>query len=130
MPERKHNPRQPAELRVRGVRLFKENRPNYSSDSAACASIAEKLGCSRFTLRQWRIPADYEIPGDRGMIRRDGEQLIFEPVRKENMLEVLADLHPLGPEDEFPDIDGSLPRLSSCDDIVCARHQNHFGARS
>lgn len=56
-----------------------------------------------------RIPADYEIPGDRVMIRRDGERLIIEPIRTKNLLEVLADLHPLGPEDEFPDIDGSLP---------------------
>ena len=55
MPERKQSPRQPAELRVRGVRLVKENRSNYSSDSATCASIAEKLGCSRFTFREWCI---------------------------------------------------------------------------
>ena len=58
MPERKHCPRQPAELLIRGVRLFKENRPDYSSDSAAYASITEKLGCSRFTLRQWCIQAE------------------------------------------------------------------------
>ena len=56
-----------------------------------------------------RIPADYEIPGDRVMIRRDGERLIIEPIRTKSLLEVLANLHPLGPEDEFPDIDGSLP---------------------
>lgn len=55
-----------------------------------------------------RIPADYEIPGDRVMIRRDGERLIIEPVQKKNLLEVLADLRPLGPEDEFPEIDASL----------------------
>ena len=55
-----------------------------------------------------RIPADYEIPGDRVMIRRDGERLIIEPVEKKKLLEVLADLHPLGPEDEFPEIDGGL----------------------
>ena len=52
MPERKHAPKQPAELRVRGVRPFKENRSNYSSDNAAYASIMEKPGCSRFTLRE------------------------------------------------------------------------------
>ena len=55
-----------------------------------------------------RIPADYEIPGDRVMIRRDGDRLIIEPVQKKNLLEVLADLHPLSPEDEFPEIDRSL----------------------
>lgn len=58
MPERKHTPRYPDELRVRGVRLFKENRAAYSSEGAAYASIAEKLGCSRFTLRQWCIQAE------------------------------------------------------------------------
>ena len=58
MLERKHTPRYPAELRVRGVRLIKENRSNYSSDSAAYASIAEKLGCSRFPLREWCIQAE------------------------------------------------------------------------
>ena len=55
-----------------------------------------------------RIPAAHEIPGDRVMIRGDGERLIIEPVRKRNLLEVLADLRPLGPEDEFPDIEASL----------------------
>ena len=58
MPDRKHTPRQPAELRVRGVRLFKENRSDYISDSATYTSIAEKLGCSRFPLRQWCIQAE------------------------------------------------------------------------
>ena len=61
MPDRKCAPRQPAELRVRGVRLFKENRPDCSSCSAAYASIAEKLGCSRFPLREWCIQAEREV---------------------------------------------------------------------
>ena len=30
---------------------------DYSSDIAAYALIAEKLGCSRYTLREWGIPA-------------------------------------------------------------------------
>ena len=55
-----------------------------------------------------RIPAEYEIPGDRVMIRKDGERLIIEPVQEKNLLEVLADLRPLAPEDEFPEIDRSL----------------------
>ena len=55
-----------------------------------------------------RIPAAYEIPGDRVIIRKDGNRLIIEPVQKRNLLEVLADLRPLGPEDEFPEIDTSL----------------------
>lgn len=55
-----------------------------------------------------RIPADFELPGDRVMIHRDGERLIIEPVRRKNLLEVLAGLEPLGPEDQFPEIDQTL----------------------
>lgn len=55
-----------------------------------------------------RIPADFELPGDRVLIRRDGERLILEPVRRKNLLEILADLKPLGPEDAFPEIDDTL----------------------
>ncbi|ANM12942.1 MULTISPECIES: antitoxin [unclassified Rhizobium] len=55
-----------------------------------------------------RIPADFELPGDRVMIHRDGDRLILEPVRRKNLLEVLAGLQPLGPEDQFPDVDETL----------------------
>lgn len=55
-----------------------------------------------------RIPADFELPGDRVMIHRDGDRLILEPVRRRNLLEVLAELEPLGPEDQFPEIDTTL----------------------
>ena len=55
-----------------------------------------------------RIPADFELPGDRVLIHRDGDRLIIEPVRRKNLLEVLAGLEPLGPEDQFPDVDQTL----------------------
>jgi antitoxin VapB len=56
-----------------------------------------------------RIPADFELPGDRVLIRREGNRLILEPVRKKNILEALEGLEPLGPEDMFPDdIDSDL----------------------
>ena len=55
-----------------------------------------------------RIPADFELPGDRVLIHRDGEKLILEPVRRKNLLDILAELKPLGPEDAFPDIDDTL----------------------
>lgn len=55
-----------------------------------------------------RIPADFEMPGDRVNIYRDGSRLIIEPVRRKNLLEVLAGLDPLGPEDHFPNVDETL----------------------
>jgi antitoxin VapB len=55
-----------------------------------------------------RIPADFELPGDRVLIHRDGARLIIEPVTQKNVLQVLAELQPLGPEDQFPEIDDSL----------------------
>ena len=48
------------------------------------------------------------MPGDRVTIHRDGDRLIIEPVRRKTLLEVLAGLEPLGPEDQFPDVDETL----------------------
>ena len=62
-----------------------------------------------------RIPVDFEMPGDRVMIHRDGDRLILEPVRRRNLLAVLADLEPLGPEDQFPDVDDTLLGLREVD---------------
>ncbi|GLR55795.1 antitoxin [Rhizobium indigoferae] len=62
-----------------------------------------------------RIPADFELPGDRVMIHRDGDRLIIEPVHRKNLLEVLAGLEPLGPEDQFPDVDDTLLPVKAID---------------
>ena len=53
MTKRRFTPAYPAELRDRGVRLFCENRADYTSDSAAYRAIAPKLGCSPDSLRVW-----------------------------------------------------------------------------
>ncbi len=53
MTQRKHTPSYTAEFRERGIRLFRENRSNYSSDNAAYKAIASKLGCSPDSLRSW-----------------------------------------------------------------------------
>lgn len=56
-----------------------------------------------------RIPAEFELPGDRVMIHREGNKLIIEPITKPaNIIELLAEWRkeePLGPEDQFPDIE-------------------------
>ena len=51
MTKQRFTPAYPAELRERGVRLFRENRGDYASDSAAYKAIAPKLGCSPDSLR-------------------------------------------------------------------------------
>lgn len=56
-----------------------------------------------------RIPVEFELPGDRVLIHREGSKLIIEPVtRPTNVLELLALWRteaPLGPDDQFPAID-------------------------
>jgi antitoxin VapB len=56
-----------------------------------------------------RIPVEFELPGDRVLIHREGNKLIIEPIsRPNNIVELLAEWRqdaPLGPEDQFPAID-------------------------
>jgi len=53
-----------------------------------------------------RIPVEFELPGDRVLIHREGSKLIIEPVtRPTNIVELLAEWRkeaPLAPEDQFP----------------------------
>ena len=59
MTKRRFTPGYPAELRERGVRLFQENRADYSSDSAAYRAIAPPDRHAADILDQLRaIPAD------------------------------------------------------------------------
>ncbi len=53
MTKHRFTPAYPAELRERGVRLFRENRADHASDSGAYKAIATKLGCSPDSLRVW-----------------------------------------------------------------------------
>ena len=54
-----------------------------------------------------RIPRDLELEGDEAIIRKEGDRLIVEPVRKGRLLALLATLEPL--EEPFPDVDEDLP---------------------
>ncbi|MBB2199660.1 antitoxin [Gluconacetobacter sp. 1c LMG 22058] len=55
-----------------------------------------------------RIPADFELPGERVLIHREGSRLIIEPVPGKRLSAVLAELEPLPPEDGFPDVGSTL----------------------
>ncbi len=57
-----------------------------------------------------RIPRDLELPGHEALLRKEGNRLIVEPVRKPNLLELAASWEPL--DEELPDInDDDLPPL-------------------
>ena len=49
-----------------------------------------------------RIPVEFELPGNDAVMRREGDRLVIEPVRKRSLLEVLAAMAPL--DEVFPDI--------------------------
>lgn len=70
----------PAGSQHREVRLFRHNR------SQAVA-----------------IPAEFELPGDTALIRRDGDRLIVEPVRKKGILALIETWEPL--DESLPDIE-------------------------
>jgi len=56
-----------------------------------------------------RIPREFELEGDEAVLRKEGDRLIIEPVRKGRLLAVLASLEPL--EEPLPDIDADLAPL-------------------
>ena len=58
-----------------------------------------------------RIPREFELPGREATLRKVGERLILERVRRRSLLQVLAAMAPLAPDDEFPDVDETLAPL-------------------
>ncbi len=63
-----------------------------------------------------RIPVEFELPGSRVFIRKEGARLIIEPEDKPNLIDVLRSLSPLEPEDDFPtNLDLTLQPLRSID---------------
>jgi antitoxin VapB len=60
-----------------------------------------------------RIPREFELPGDEAILRKEGDRLIVEPVRKSGLLPLLATLEPI--EEAFPELDEGLPPL---DDVA------------
>ncbi|MDZ4729595.1 MAG: AbrB/MazE/SpoVT family DNA-binding domain-containing protein [Xanthomonadales bacterium] len=56
-----------------------------------------------------RIPREFELEGNEAIIRKEGDRLIVEPIRKGQLLTLLSSLEPL--DEEFPDIDDDLANL-------------------
>jgi len=68
-----------------------------------------------------RIPKDLDIFGDEVVMRREGERVVMEAPPKRDLAEVLAFLRtlpPLGPDDEFPQIEDLPPEpVTDFDDV-------------
>jgi len=55
------------------------------------------------TNQALRIPRDLELPGNEAVIRKEGDRLIVEAVKKPSLLALLATLKPL--DEEFPEME-------------------------
>ncbi len=60
-----------------------------------------------------RIPREFELEGDEALVRKEGERLVVEPLRKGRLLALLSTLEPL--DEMLPDVDEDLPPL---DDVT------------
>ena len=56
-----------------------------------------------------RIPREFELGGNEAILRKEGDRLIVEPIRKGRLLALLSTLEPLG--EPFPDVDEDLSSL-------------------
>ena len=53
-----------------------------------------------------RIPREFELDGNEAILRKEGDRLVIEPVRKGRLLALLGKLDPI--EEPFPDVDHDL----------------------
>ncbi len=54
-----------------------------------------------------RIPVEFEMPGNEAIMRRDGDRLVIEPVRKRRLIALLKTMKPI--KEDFPAIDDVVP---------------------
>jgi transposase-like protein len=75
MSQKRYTPAYPAELRDRGVRLFRDHRGEYASDNAAYRAIAPKLGCSPDSLRVWCQQAERDAGQRAGLTSAEKDRI-------------------------------------------------------
>ncbi len=73
------------EVRERAVRMVREHEREYASQWAAITSIAEKIGCSGETLRNWVRQAERD-EGRRPGLTTDERQRLRELERENREL--------------------------------------------
>jgi len=64
-----------AEVRERAVRMVREHEREHSSQWATIVSVAEKIGCSGETLRNWVRQAERDEGRRPGLTTEDRERL-------------------------------------------------------
>jgi antitoxin VapB len=85
------NTTKPNPIRTRSARLFRNGRN-----------------------QAMRIPREFELAGDEVLIRKDGDRLIVEPVKRSSRLAaLLASWKPI--RQPFPDVDKGLGPLDDVD---------------
>ena len=55
-----------------------------------------------------RIPREFELDGSEVLIRKEGEQLILTPIRKNRLLDLVASWEPL--DEGLPEIEDPAPQ--------------------
>jgi antitoxin VapB len=58
-----------------------------------------------------RIPVEFDLPGDEATIRRDGDRLALETVRKRGLIALLNSMKPIG--EVFPEIGEPTPKRTA-----------------
>ena len=60
-----------------------------------------------------RIPVEFEMPGDEAVMRKEGDRLVLEPVKKTDLLEWLATIEPW--KEDFTELDIDEPPARDVD---------------
>ena len=81
--------------------------PNAATNKPAASRIVRLFRNGR--NQALRIPREFEFEGDEALMRREGDRLIIEPVRRDGLLATLKTLKPL--DIDIPDVDEGLPAL-------------------
>ena len=71
----KHTPPFSPEVRERAVRMVLEHQGEHASQHAAIRSIAQKIGCTAETLRQWVRQAERDRGLRAGLTTEERERL-------------------------------------------------------
>ena len=86
-----------------------EGAIDYARDAGREVAVVRDGGRQTIT-----IPRELELDVARAIIRRDGERLVIEPARENDLLSYLRSLDPA--ECDFPDVgDDALPPLDAPD---------------